>query len=95
MSPRGGELVRGKASEPYLSTDPWEGLGTPVREKHSYPEKPTSAPDPSIGALTFRRRHGVFWDRGQVGSLPRSPCPTAQRTRSGVNILIIEAHGLI
>ena len=46
MSTRGGELVRGKDQEPYLSPDPWQGLATPVREKHGYPEKPTSAPDP-------------------------------------------------
>ena len=45
MSPREGELVRGKDEEPYLSTDPWEGHGTPLREEHGFPEKPTSAPD--------------------------------------------------
>ena len=46
MRPREGEPGKKKDYEPYCSTDPWEGHGTPLREQHNYPEKSTSTPDP-------------------------------------------------
>ena len=60
MRPREGEPGKKKDYEPYCSTDPWEGHGTPLRGQHAYPEKPTSAPDPRHLSADIQMEVQVF-----------------------------------
>ena len=87
QQPQKGEPGRGQ-TKPYRSTDPGRAM-EPHSEKSTVTQRsPPQPQNPDIWARTFRCRHRVFQ---QVRSLPRSPCPGAHRTWSGLNVLIAES----
>ena len=97
--PREGEPGRERLRA-CRSTAPWEGHGAPS-EKSTKPREAHLSSRPPTSASTFRRRRGVFQDRGQARSLPRSPCPSAQNkvrskcshcrsTRSCLNVISVD-----
>ena len=102
MSTREGELVRGKDEEPYLSTDPWEGHGTPLREQHNYPEKSISAPDPRHLSTDIQMQARSFSGQkpGRVSTQVsmsyctenpvRSKCSHCRSTRSHLNLISVD-----
>ena len=82
----------GKAKSPTSELTPGRAMELHSEKSTATQRNPPQLQIPDIWTLTFRCRHGVFQDRGQAGSLPRSPCATAQRTQSGVNVFIVETH---
>ena len=89
--PQGGWTWRGgETMKPTAVLIPGRTMEPHSAENTVTQRNPSQLQAPDIWALTFRHRHGVFQDRGQARPLPRSPCPSAHRTRSGVNVLTSE-----
>ena len=82
----------GKTKSPASELTPGRAMELHSEKSTVTQRNPPQLQTPDIWALTFRCRHGVFQGRGQAGSLPRSPCATAQRTQSDVNVFIVETH---
>ena len=86
--PQGGGAWQGERLRAHHSPDPGRTTEPPQRRARC-PEQPPQLQTPDIWVLTFRRRRGVFQDRGRPGPTQVSS-PSAQ-TGAGVNVLIVES----
>ena len=66
-----------------------------AREAHSgestVPREACPAPEPRHLSTDAQMQAWSFPDRGQARPAPGSPCPSAESTRSGLNVLIVES----